>query len=78
LKGWREAPAQKLTVGLAPVRRGTQYFPIAREYDMTIRSVGGDKFVVLSKKGKRLSKPLSKKGAKKRLRQVEYFSRHKK
>ena len=33
----------------------------------------GNKFVVHSESGKRLSKPLSKKGAKKRLAQVEYF-----
>jgi hypothetical protein len=33
----------------------------------------GNKFVVYSKKGKRLSKPVSKKAALKRLRQVEYF-----
>ncbi len=38
-----------------------------------IRATGGGKFVVKSKKGKNLSKPLSKKGAAKRLRQVEYF-----
>jgi len=37
----------------------------------------GNKYVVVSHKGKRLSKPLSKAGAQKRLRQVEYF-KHKK
>lgn len=35
------------------------------------------KYIVYSKKGKRLSKPLSKKAAKKRLKQIEYF-KHKK
>jgi len=34
-------------------------------------------FVVVSKKGKRLSKPTTKKKALKRLRQVEWFKRHK-
>lgn len=42
---------------------------------MTIRRVKGGKFVVFSKKGKRLSKPTTKKGAVKRLRQVEFFKR---
>ena len=37
-----------------------------------IRKVGS-KYVVKSSKGKRLSKPMSKKAAKKRLRQIEYF-----
>jgi hypothetical protein len=32
-----------------------------------------NKYIVHSKKGKRLSKPMSKKAAKKRLRQIEYF-----
>jgi hypothetical protein len=41
---------------------------------MTIRKQGS-KFVVKSKKGKNLSKPLNKAGAKKRLRQVEFFKR---
>lgn len=31
------------------------------------------KYVVKSHKGKRLSKPMSKKAAQKRLRQIEYF-----
>lgn len=33
----------------------------------------GDKYVVVSRKGKKLSKRLSKKAAQKRLKQVEYF-----
>jgi hypothetical protein len=33
------------------------------------------KFVVVSKKGKKLSKPTTKKGAKKRLREIEYFKK---
>ena len=37
----------------------------------------GNKYVVVSKKGKKLSKPMSKKLAQKRLRQIEYF-KHKK
>jgi len=37
-----------------------------------IKPVGG-KFVVTSESGKKLSKPLSKKDAEKRLKQVEYF-----
>lgn len=41
---------------------------------MTIRKKKGGKYDVVSEKtGKRLGKNLSKKGAKKRLRQVEYF-----
>lgn len=40
-----------------------------------IRSVGGGKYVVLSEKGKRLSKPLSFSAAKRRLAQIEYFDR---
>lgn len=39
---------------------------------MTIRKVGS-KYKVVSKKGKNLSKPMSRSAAKKRLRQVEYF-----
>ena len=42
-----------------------------------IRKVKG-KFVVLSSKGKRLSKPMSKKAAQKRLRQIEFFKHKKK
>jgi hypothetical protein len=38
-----------------------------------VQSVGKGKFVVMSKKGKRLSKPVSKKAAKKRLQQIEFF-----
>lgn len=34
---------------------------------------GKGKYVVKSRKGKNLSKPLSKKAAVKRLKQVEYF-----
>lgn len=34
-----------------------------------------DKCTVYSKKGKKLSKPMSKKKAKKRLAQIEYFKR---
>lgn len=43
---------------------------------MTVRKVGG-KYVVYSKKGKRLSKPTTKAKAKKRLREIEYFKHHK-
>jgi len=42
-----------------------------------IRSVGGGKYKVFSEKGKALSKPLSKAGARRRLAQIEYF-KHKK
>lgn len=43
-----------------------------------IKSVGKGKYEVVSEKtGKRLSKPLSKSGAKKRLAEIEYF-KHKK
>jgi hypothetical protein len=38
-----------------------------------IKPAGGGKFKVYSEGGKPLSKALSKKGAKKRLAQVEYF-----
>lgn len=38
----------------------------------------GEKFVVVSKEGKPLSKPMSREGAVKRLRQVEFFKHHKK
>lgn len=38
----------------------------------------GNKFVVVSHKGKRLSKPVSKAGAKRRLKQVEWFKHKKK
>lgn len=38
-----------------------------------IRSVGGGKYKVYSEKGKALSRPLSHKGAKRRLAQIEYF-----
>lgn len=43
-----------------------------------ISKVKGGKFVVKSKKGKRLSKPMSKKAAKKRIREIEYFKHKKK
>ena len=39
-----------------------------------IKPVGG-KFVVVSESGKNLSKPVSKKEAVKRLKQVEYFKK---
>jgi hypothetical protein len=42
-----------------------------------ITKTKGGKFIVKSKKGKRLSKPMTKKAAKKRLREIEYF-KHKK
>ncbi len=42
-----------------------------------IRSVGGGKYIVVSEKGKHLSKPMSKAGARRRLAQIEYF-RHQK
>ncbi len=38
-----------------------------------IKKASGGKFVVTSSSGKRLSKPTSKKKAKKRLAQIEYF-----
>jgi len=43
---------------------------------MTVVKVG-NKFVVKSKKGKRLSKPSTKAKAVKRLREIEYFKHHK-
>ena len=36
------------------------------------------KFIVVSKKGKKLSKPTTKKKAIRRLRQIEFFKRKKK
>lgn len=42
-----------------------------------IRKTKSGKYIVKSEKGKRLSKPMSKKAAKKRLQQIEYF-KHKK
>lgn len=42
-----------------------------------IRSVGGGKYIVVSHKGKRLSKPSSKEAAERRLTQIEYFKTHK-
>lgn len=42
-----------------------------------IKKTSGGKFVVKSHSGKNLSKPLSKKGAVKRLKQVEYFKHRK-
>jgi hypothetical protein len=44
---------------------------------MTIQKTKGGKFIVKSKKGKNLSKPVSKAKARKRLRQVEHFKRKK-
>lgn len=44
---------------------------------MVIRKVGPGRYVVKSHKGKRLSKPVSKAAAVRRLRQVEYFKHHK-
>ncbi len=38
-----------------------------------IRPVGNGKYVVLSSKGKRLSKPMPRSEALKRLREIEYF-----
>lgn len=40
---------------------------------MTIRKTSGGKFKVVSKSGKSLSKPMSKAGAQKRLREIEHF-----
>ena len=37
----------------------------------------GKKFIVTSSKGKKLSKPMSKKSAEKRLKQIEYFKNKK-
>jgi hypothetical protein len=42
----------------------------------TIRKVG-DEYTILSKKGKRLGKYGSREAALKRLRQIEWFKRHK-
>jgi len=42
---------------------------------VTIRSVGRGKYIVYSHKGKRLSRPLSHKAAKRRLAMVEYFKK---
>ena len=42
-----------------------------------IKKQKSGKYLVVSKSGRKLSKPLSKKDAVKRLRQVEYF-KHKK
>ncbi len=44
---------------------------------MTIKKTKSGKFVVVSKKGKRLSNPSTKKQAQKRLRQIEHFKRQK-
>lgn len=40
-----------------------------------IKKTSGGKYVVKSHSGKNLSKPMSKAGAVKRLKQVEYFKR---
>jgi len=42
----------------------------------TIRK-SGDEYTILSKKGKKLGKYKSKEAAMKRLRQIEWFKRHK-
>jgi hypothetical protein len=42
----------------------------------TIRK-SGDEYTILSKKGKKLGKYKSKEAALKRLRQIEWFKRHK-
>jgi len=44
---------------------------------MSVRKTSGGKYVVVSRKGKRLSKPTSKARARKRLAQVEYFKHRK-
>ncbi len=41
-----------------------------------IKPVGGGKFKVFSEKGKALSKPLSKKAARRRLAQIEWWKAH--
>ena len=41
-----------------------------------IKPAGGGKYIVVSHKGKRLSKPSSKAQAVKRLMQIEWFKRH--
>ena len=41
-----------------------------------IVSVGSGKYVVKSHKGRRMSKPISKAKAHKRLAEVEYFKKH--
>jgi hypothetical protein len=38
-----------------------------------VKKATGGKYVVVSKKGKKLSKPLSKEKAKERLAEIEYF-----
>ncbi len=42
-----------------------------------IRKTSGGKFVVVSRSGKRLSKPASHAAAVKRLQQIEYFKHRK-
>lgn len=49
-----------------------------RSSAMVVKRVGGGKFQPVSKKGKPLGKPGSKKKAIKRLRQVEFFKKRKK
>jgi hypothetical protein len=56
---------------LQPSRLAQIFFSFDESAAM-IRKVG-DKYVVFSEKGKRLSKPMSKEKAKKRLRQIEFF-----
>lgn len=43
-----------------------------------VKKTSGDKYVVVSKKGKKLSKPTSKKKAEERLAEIEYFKHKKK
>lgn len=38
----------------------------------------GNKYIVVSESGKKLSKPASREKAVKRLREIEYFKHHKK
>lgn len=56
-------------------RRATQVILEAKGKVKMLTPYGKGKFVVKSKKGKNLSRPLSKSAAKKRLSQVEYFKR---
>lgn len=43
-----------------------------------IRKTKGGKFIVKSKSGKKLSKPMTKAKTKKRLKQIEFFKHRKK
>jgi hypothetical protein len=42
---------------------------------VTIKNVGGGKVVLVSKKGRRLTKPTSRKKAKEREREINFFKR---